>query len=346
MNKIIVTGASGRIGLRLSRALKSSYEIIGIDNERAPANHPFSAFYVIDFSKKEEITKGFERIYKEQGAHFISVIHLIAYYSFKEINYAPYQRITVEGTRHLLDVLPRFEIEQFIFTSTLLVYEPSTPGNPITENSPLHPKWAYPRSKVETEKIIMNRTADFPAVILRLAGCYDDECHSIPLSHQIQRIYEKSLKSHFYPGNLEAGATYLHFDDLIALFLKVVEKRGELSHDEFFVVGEEERLSYATLQNEIGELLWGKKWTTIPIPKWVAKIGAWVQAKMPFIREPFIRPWMIDLTNDDYEVDISKSRRLLDWSPKRSLRLSLPKMIENLKKDPEKWCKKNKITMT
>jgi len=39
-------------------------------------------------------------------------------------------------------------------------------------------------------------------VLLRVAGVYDDYCHSLPLSHQIQRIYERALTSHVFPGHI------------------------------------------------------------------------------------------------------------------------------------------------
>ena len=88
------------------------------------------------------------------------------------------------------------------------------------------------------------------------------------------------------------------------------------------------------MQREIAKLIDGHEISTFKIPKWVAKIGAWAQDQMPFMEESFIKPWMIDLADDHYELDVSKAKQLLHWQPKHSIKTSLPKMVEFLKKDP------------
>ena len=69
--------------------------------------------------------------------------------------------MTVQGTRRLLDALKKFEVEQFVFSSTLLVHAPSPEkGVKINEDWPLEPPWAYPKSKAETEALICERRGD------------------------------------------------------------------------------------------------------------------------------------------------------------------------------------------
>lgn len=93
------------------------------------------------------------------------------------------------------------------------MYQPSSPGKKIDEDWPVDPTWNYPESKVKTEKLIHEKRGAIPVVILRLAGAYDDEGHSIPITHQIQRIYEKTLTSHFYSGDLLHGNAFIHLQD-------------------------------------------------------------------------------------------------------------------------------------
>ena len=59
--------------------------------------------------------------------------------------------------------------------------------------------------------------------------------------------------------------------------------------------------------------------------------------EIPGIEEPFIKPWMIDLADDHYELDISRARNLLGWEPKNRLIETLPKMIEAFRRDPAQW---------
>ena len=50
---------------------------------------------------------------------------------------------------------------------------------------------------------------------------------------------------------------------------------------------------------------------------------------------------MIDFADDNYVLDISLAKKQLGWEPKRSLKETLPLMIEALKKDPDHWYKTN-----
>ncbi|HLJ80361.1 MAG TPA: hypothetical protein VKT52_02670, partial [Ktedonobacterales bacterium] len=72
---------------------------------------------------------------------------------------------------------------------------------------------------------------------------------------------------------------------------------------------------------------------------------AWIEDELPLGEEPFIKPWMIDLADDDYTLDISRARTMLGWEPKHNLRDALPKMIAALKADPAAFYAANKLDM-
>lgn len=80
----------------------------------------------------------------------------------------------------------------------------------LSEESELGPTWDYPKSKVETELAIREKQGHIPAVILRIAGVYTDLCQSIPIAHQIQRIYENKLEGHLYSGDIGAKQSFVH----------------------------------------------------------------------------------------------------------------------------------------
>lgn len=140
------------------------------------------------------------------------MVHLAAYYDLSGEPSPLYEQITVRGTERLLEHLQGFEVEQFIFSSTMLVHAPTRPGQTINEDSPVDPRWAYPQSKVETEALIREKHGNIPVVLLRLAGVYDDHCHSAFLSQQIARIYERQLFSHLYPGDIHRGQASVHLE--------------------------------------------------------------------------------------------------------------------------------------
>jgi nucleoside-diphosphate-sugar epimerase len=132
---------------------------------------------------------------------------------------------------------------------------------------------------------------------------------------------------------------------LTACFQRAIERRHELPPRDMLLVAEPDVMSYAELQDEIGQQLHGQDWPTIRVPKFVAKAGAWVQERLAAEgQEPFIRPWMVDLADSHYAVDIERARAHLGWEPTRRLRTTLPAMLAALQEDPAQWYQTNGLT--
>lgn len=345
---IIVTGSNGRIGDAVMRRLAGRLgDVVGFDR-KAPSPPPPHCVYVpVDITSDQSVRDGLRAIHDHHGAHVASVVHLAAYYDFFGKPSTKYEEITVNGTRRILRGLHEFEfdVEQFIFSSTMLVHRPGEPGQFISEDSPVEPTWAYPASKVRTEQVIHDERGDIPAVLLRIAGVYDDAGHSIPLVNQIKRINERSLTSRFYSGSTAHGQSFMHMDDLVDAIERVVERRAELCPELVVLLGEAEPLSYDEVQHTIGRLIRGVSTETISIPTMfapIAKIGAWALDHIPG-KEGFVKPWMIDRANDHYALDLTLARTVLGWQPTRTLRATLPKMVAAMKADPQGWYKDNEL---
>lgn len=343
---ILVTGACGRIGAAVIKRLSADFRIVGFELLKAFYAVANEELVPCDLSSDESVHQALTHIKNFYGKKITAVVHLAAYYSFSQERLDLYDKITVEGTRRLLKGLQNFEVEQFIFSSTMLVHAPCQPGQKINEEWPLEPKWAYPLSKVKTEQVIHHERGKIPAVIMRISGVYDDDCHSVPISNQIQRIYEHQMNAHLFAGDLSHGASFMHMDDLVDAIVNAIYLRKELPPELTVLLAEPTVLGYDTLQKSISALLWGKDISTHALPKPIAKFGAWVQNHTPFMEATFIQPWMIDLADDHYDVDISKAKQYLKWEPKRNLAETLPKMIEKLKYDPIAWYKINGLTMS
>src|SRR5690606_37826829 len=165
-----------------------------------------------------------------------------------------------------------------------------------------------------------------PVVILRIAGVYDEDCHSIPIAQHIRRIREKKLESYLLPGDPDHGQAFLHLDDLIDCIERVIARRMDLGSFQVFLVAEQELMTYRELQHRIGMRLHGKEWPTIRSPAAVAKAGAWIKDKLSTGEGQFIKPWMIDLADDHYPISIARARERLGFEPKRRLRTTLEVM--------------------
>ncbi|QKZ15620.1 NAD(P)-dependent oxidoreductase [Spirosoma sp. KUDC1026] len=339
---VLVTGSSGLIGSALIRKLANEFTLIGFDHAGPPYPPKEAVCISNDITDPENIKQSLEKVREQFGNRIASVVHLAAYYDFSGEPSPLYEKMTVQGTKHLLAALQSFEVEQFIFSSSMLIYKPTTPGHPLDESAPLDPAWDYPKSKVDTEEIILKEHGQIPVSILRVAGAYNEMGNSVPVVHQIQRIYERTFTSHFYSGDTHSGNSYIHLDDIVDAIELTIQKRHQLPSETIYNIGESQSVSYAEIQETTARILYGTDWMTIELPKFLAKVGA---AAQDLVSDPFIKPWMIDRADDHYELNIDKARQELGWTPKHSLSDTLPDIVINLKKDPVAWYQENDLEL-
>jgi nucleoside-diphosphate-sugar epimerase len=343
LETLIITGSSGLIGSSFIDRVGESYRGMGFDRKGPPHPPPKTAHVITcDLSSDDSVHAALDEVRRLGHRRIASILHLAAYYSFASESSPLYEEVTVRGTERLLHGLRDFEVEQFIFASTMLVHAPCEPGARINEDWPLGPKWDYPKSKVAAEQLILREKGDVPVVLLRIGAVYDDRCHSIPLTQQIKRIYEKRFIGRIFSGDITHGVAFVHMEDMVEALVLAVEHRKELPQVTTLLIGEAETLSYDELQRAISRQLHGKEWKTYQIPKPLAKLGCWLQSLLPGA-DPFLKPWMIDLSDDHYTFDISRARTLLGWEPRHSLRKSLPKILDELKLDPVGWYEENNL---
>lgn len=340
---VIITGAGGLIGRRLIERLHSEYQIAGMEVEIKDQDSRVT-WYETDLTDDDSVRKSLADIRNDFGATIYSVIHLAAYYDFSGEPSDMYDKLTVQGTQRLLEQLAGFEVGQFMFSSTLLAMAPSA-DKLLNEQSPTQAEWDYPESKLRAEEVIRQHAGEMKTVILRIAGVYDEYGNSLPLSQQISRIFEKQLESYLFPGNQNRGQALIHLDDLAECVRLLLQRRDELLNQEIFLIAEPDVMTYGELQDRLGELIHGQEWTTIRIPEFVAKAGAWVKGKLASSEEekPFIKPWMVSMADDHYEADISHLREQTGWEPPHRLRNTLDEIIASLFRDPQGWYQHHKL---
>jgi nucleoside-diphosphate-sugar epimerase len=345
---VLITGSEGRIGTAIAAQLADSYTVVGFERACKGAN-----CIDADITSETALSKACAVLRERYGRRIASVIHLAAFYEFSGEQNPLYTAVNVKGTQNLLRALQGFDVEQFIYASTMLVHAPGLPGRPINETSPLAPAWPYPESKLAAERIVEIERGAIPTVVLRLAGVYTDDCEVPSLANQIQRIFERQMLSRVFPGDASHGQAFVHLDDAARAFRAAVDQRDRLPQEATMLVGEPVTESYEALQNLIAWLLHSEHWETRPIPKALAAAGAWLQGKVEDVVpdaidrgiEPFIKPFMVQLADDHYELDISRAEALLGWHPVHSLRRRLQTIIARLRSDPAAWYKRNKLPL-
>lgn len=236
---VVITGAGGNIGAGLREKLESDYQVIGLDRDKGKGTD-----IVADLTSVESLAQAFGQLRKKHGNKIAAVVHLAAYFDFTGDRSPLYDEVNVQGTKKLLTALKDFDVSRFIYSGTMLVHQAGSPGEKVSENSPIAPKWAYPQSKAETEQVIREHSAGMPYTLLHLAGLYDDHTAVPTLAHQISRIFERDMKAHLHAGDQDAGQSFIHLDDMLDLFKRCIDRRDELPTENTILAGEPEVMSY------------------------------------------------------------------------------------------------------
>lgn len=349
---VLITGAAGNLGRGLAQSLSDQYRIVGLD--RKGSKDLDFPLYEIDLSSDESVAAALAQVRREHGGSLAAVIHLVAYFDATGKDSPLYRSVNVDGTVRLLKTLQSgFHVDRFVYASTMLVHAPGKPGDLIDETQPFGPQYVYPQSKLEAEEAIRREHGAMPYAILRLAGVYDEQTVVPTLAQQISRIYERDFESYFYSASNQVGQSMLHREDLHEAVRLTLQRRNELPPEVELLIGETEAPGYDALQDEIGKLVHGvQDWPTLRVPKPVAKAGTWVRATLePLVpdaldqgEKPFIKPYMIAMSDAHYALDTARAEQLLGWRPRHRLRRSLPAIIEGLKRDPLGWYRAHGMT--
>ncbi|HEY8158695.1 MAG TPA: NAD(P)-dependent oxidoreductase [Methylobacter sp.] len=187
---ILNTGISDFLGLSLSKALTQDYYIVGLDRDCATdldsESESFKRMPCIpcDLTSDKSVKEAMDELQRRFEKLIVSVIHLSGYYGFTGEPNALYEEDNVNGTRRLLQALQDFDVEQFIYASTMLVHAPSEPGVPINnEDWPLQPKWPYPQSKLEMKQVVQNEN-----------GSFTIRCSALPaMSSTAKRLFTSAI---------------------------------------------------------------------------------------------------------------------------------------------------------
>lgn len=177
--RILVTGAAGFLGSRLTQALiNHDHDVVGIDNLSTGRKENFPA--------SEQLIEGDIRHRTDLPRDKWDVIyHLAASYKDR----GDWERDASTNVLGTINVVREAERSgaKIVYTQTSLCYGP-TPESPIKTTAPLNPYGSYAISKTAGESYI--RDSGVPYVSLRLANIYGPRNLSGPVPVFYQRLSE------------------------------------------------------------------------------------------------------------------------------------------------------------
>ncbi len=239
--KILVTGATGKVGSRLvPRFLAKglNIRILVRDESRVESLKALGAEVVVgDINFLETLPAAVDGI--------DTIVHVAA--SFRDINdMGGTMRTNVDGTMSLANAAMQAGVKRFVFTSTGLVYGHDIP-HPALESDYCSAEGAmtYPASKItaENELLTINATGKLDVRIVRLGYVYgngDSHLSDFPSIFPLLKVH---------PGT----RTHLvhHLDVAQALFLLV---KTEGINGEIFNLGDDAPVTYYEIAKLLGKL--------------------------------------------------------------------------------------------
>lgn len=340
---MIVTGATGFLGGQLVRQLRKEYRIYAL-GRRSPqeAGVPEGAgirWFRVDIADRDRLGEVFRFIAESGGAH--QLLHMAAYYDFTGDDSPEYERTNVQGTKNLLELSEPLKLRKFIFASSVAACPFPGPGQALTETTPPEAPFPYARSKRAGEAMLRDSRDRVPSTIVRIAAVFSDWCEYEPLDEFLGTWCSRRWNARVLGGRGESAVPYLHVDDLLSCFLRVVEKGDALEPAEVLIASPEGATTHAELFRETTRAFHGSPRRALHVPPPLAAVG--IRAREWWGRRrgrlPFERSWMVPYIDRQLRVTNAVTRRRLDWAPNPDLHVlsRLPVLLRNMTDHPDEW---------
>ncbi len=307
MHLILVTGATGFLGRNLCEYLVGQGHTL-----RALARPTSHTAFLEDLGV--EIVRG--NLWEADSVRAAmqgcdSVVHAAARFRLWGPP-EPFVKTNIEGTRHVLDAALAARVKKVIHISTIIVVGPQPSGVIITEETPCrpYPSDNYAKTKCAGERLAQSYAAKgLPVVILRLGALYGPHGH-----YAFNRLFFEEFL-HNWRVQVHHGQRII-FPCYVGDAAWAVEsalQRGQAG--QIYNISNQS-ISHREANQIVSELCHRSSWR-VNFPGWLM-IG--FSALLEFIalftrREPFYPQNLKPYVFNDWQVDISRARRELNFTP-------------------------------
>jgi nucleoside-diphosphate-sugar epimerase len=228
---------------------------------------------------------------------------------------AEYRRVNVEGALNLARQAVQAGVKRFIFISSIKVNgEQTALGYSFTPDDTPAPEDAYGISKWEAEQGLQQLAVEtgMEVVIIRPPLVYGPRVKG-NLASMI-RLVQKGLPLPL--GSIKNQRSLVALDNLVDLIITCIDHPA--AANQIFLAGDGEDISTSDLLRGVARCV-GKPSRLIPVPTSVLMFGATILGKRALAQRLL----------GSLQVDISKARELLGWTPPISVEEGLRRCFES-----------------
>ena len=302
--KYFITGATGFVGGVLARQLRQAgHEVHASVRDPQKASELNSlgiSLFKGDVTDKESMRDGMESV--------DGVFHVAGWYKVGVRDKSPGEKVNVQGTRNVLELMQELRIPKGVYTSTLAVNS-DTHGELVNESYRFTGRHLieYDRTKAKAHEIAEQFIAHgLPLVIVMPGGIYGPGDTSVLRKNLIDFLNEK------VPAiPTQAGITWAHVDDIAHAHILAMEKGTP--GESYIIAGE--ACTYAEAF-KLASHLTGKR-TPMTVPYQIMKVMSYLVKPFDrFLPETFTSEGMRILGGVTYWGDNSKAKRFLGYKPR------------------------------
>ena len=317
---ILITGSKGFVGSHLCQVLLLRGKCVLGADRAGGESQPEQGIGTSQKGREEQETPQFHTIYDgdigpdtdwtqalvgvDAVVHLAARVHLMRDTATDPLR--EFRRVNLEGTRRLAEGAEQAGVKRFIFLSSVKVNGELTEKGkrPFTEANPPQPEDAYGVSKWEAEQVLreIEARSDMEVVIIRSPLIYGPAVKGnfLTLIQLIERGMPLPLRG---IRNKRSLLSLTNLVDLICCCLENAAAAGET-----FLVSDGDDVSTPELVCRVAHAL-GKPARLLPVPVWLLRLGGTVTGKTQQVKR----------LCDSLQIDSSKVRRVLGWTPPGSM---------------------------
>ncbi len=303
---IFVTGAAGRLGVPLVRALVAGgSEVIGLVSsaEKAAQLEKLGARALVGRLDREDVLA--------QGLRGARVVYHLAG-GVRGAGKDTAEVINHQGTLHLCKALRAAgsrDLRALVFSSSVSVYGDRA-GLWVDESMPPYPQTLYAESKIAAEKLLLAgaREEGLPARLVRVGAVYGPG-FGFTMAERIR------AGRGWLPGEGRNYVPALHADDAVAGLLRVAEAGG---NGQIYNLADPEPVTLKEFYGQVAKLVGGKPprfWSTW-VPSyaqiWAASRAEAIQAQLG--RRPRITPDTLKLYTASVRMKVERMEKELGFT--------------------------------
>jgi len=298
MKNILITGGAGFFGSLLKQTLlEKGYLCVSIDLEKDSTSHENLRIIQGDIRNMDTMRELFKQ------HNFDTIFHCAAILAHAVKDKHFLWSSNVDGTKNIAELAKEYNVKSIIFTSSNCLWAQNF-HRPVTEEDIPNPVEIYGKSKLEGENILKQYSDSINTVIFRCPTIIDSG--RLGLLAILFEFIDEGRKV-WVVGGGQNRYQFIYAPDLIEACIKA----ADYGKSNIFNIGSENVKSF----REVYDYVISKAGTKARVASLPKKLSIFGMKLAHALKISPLGPYQYKMIAEDFEFDISKIKKELNWVP-------------------------------